>query len=155
MSHARAHARRKSVRAKDTHGRGRGEQMLSVSFSRTPTVNLRIRAWCRIACSHRKMSTKAAMGAEEPKLKVYNSLTKSKVVSVPFLQSKSICYNFDIRSSSSREMDGMSNGTTVVPLFTTRRTWDTPGELASPALLSFEMNHGIETMSHRISSDVF
>ena len=130
--------------------------MLATAFSRTTIVNLRIRTWCRVSCSHRKMAltATAAKNAEEPKLKIYNSLTKSKVDSAAFLSRDGSIDRAGYRSNLSHRMVAMSSGTTVVRPSTIHLTWGTPGKISPASSSSLILSDSTETMLHRISLGV-
>ena len=86
----------------------------------------------------------------EPVLKVYNSLTRTKVSTALH------GINPNVRKSSSRPKDGKSTGTTADRLFTTRRTWAMPGESSSPLhLVADGSNYLTQDIVRRILRDYF
>ena len=94
--------------------------------------------------------TLPARQAEEPVLKVYNSLTRSKVCCGDL---RKICLWSDCanRQSLFHGMGNMSNGTTVGPQYTMHHIWVMQGELSESSLMPVGMRWPPEIMSLRIS----
>jgi hypothetical protein len=106
------------------------------------------------AMAHEQANWKAPLRLTgEPVLKVYNTLTRTKVGSSLLVRSfvQLVCFIF--RTCLLRATGGASNGTTVDPLYTTLLTW------AMQGVLSVRLSNGKitdffsipETTSHRIS----